>query len=466
MIVEEGWEDWKGDWVDANPDTVRMVRDLVDEDPPNAEAYEVANASPKGCAACVVPEKRLTGIAAQVYSLWSPESQGIGDLVDVATLAAESDADVLLLSPLHAPNVDLPQQPSPYFPGSRQFRNPLHLRVDGVRLPNDPDALIDRDEVWKAKRAALLEEWDGRDEPIGDPELRSYAEFCSRDGNPPAFHAWVQSRIEHQLRVAANAGAGLVHDIAVGFDPNGADASLWSDVIAPGMHIGAPPDEFNTAGQDWGLPPFIPDRLSATGFRPIVAALEAAAEFGAGMRIDHVMGLFRLYWIPDGADPGDGVYVRYPAAELLDAVAEVSQRHDVFVVGEDLGTVEPGVREALAARNVMSYKVFWFEDDAPPRWPALSLASVTTHDLPTIAGKGESVDDIHRQVLQAGSRVVLLTAEDLLGVTEQPNQPGTQVPTNWSRRLPRPVGDVATAYRAQIAGQRETAAQASRSTRR
>lgn len=412
MIVEEGFEDWKGDWVAANPDTVRMVRDLVDTDPPNAASYDVANAAPPRGLTCVKPSRRLTGIAVQVYSLWSSGSQGIGDLVDVAELAEQSGADVLLLSPLHAPNEGLPQQPSPYFPSSRELRNPLHARVEGVTLPNDPTALIDRDVVWEAKR-----------------ELAT------------------QGLIAEQLRAAADVGAGLIHDIAVGFDPEGYDAKKWADLIAPGMRIGAPPDEFNTQGQNWGLPPFVPDRLHAAEFAPIRAALETAAAFGAGLRIDHVMGLFRLYWIPDGADPADGVYVRYPAAELLDLVADVSRRHDAFVIGEDLGTVEPGVREALAARNVLSYKVLWFEDEPPSAWPELSLASVTTHDLPTIRGKGRDAADVHAQILGANSQVVVLTAEDLVGVAEQPNEPGTDHATNWSRRLPVPVDDVADAFR-------------------
>ena len=334
----------------------------------------------------------------------------------VAELSRLSGADVILLSPLHAPKPGVPQHASPYFPDSRELRNPLHARVEGVSLPNDPDALIDRDAVWEAKHDLVTQEL-----------------------------------IARQLRDAANAGAGLIHDVAVGFAPDGYDAEKWRDVIAPGMHIGAPPDELGPDGQDWGVPPFVPHLLHEADYAPIRAALGAAAAFGAGVRIDHVMGLFRLFWIPEGGTPADGVYVRYPAQSLLDVVAEVSHNHDVFVIGEDLGTVEAGVREALAARNVMSYKVLWFEDDPPPDWPELSLASVTTHDLPTIAGKGLVPDTVHAQLLRANSRLVLLTAEDLLGATHQPNEPGTEKPTNWSRRLPGSVRDVADAYREQIA---------------
>ena len=431
MIVEPRYRDWKGDWRDVNPDTLKLVRELVDEHPDNAAAYEIENASPAGCLRCVVPRQRQVGLAVQVYSLWSDGSSGIGDLEDVAELARTCDADFLLLSPLHAPAPGFPQQPSPYFPSSRELRNPLHLRVPGVSLPNDPAVPIDRDAVWDAKKTELE---------------REYAYLSLADDSTP-FDEWVQARIDAQLRDAAAAGAGLVHDIAVGFDPAGIDADRWRDLIAPGMSIGAPPDEFNTEGQNWGLPPFVPDRLSAAHHQPIAAALEAAAAHGVGMRIDHVMGLFRLYWVPDGASPADGVYVRYPAAELLDVVATISQRHNVFVVGEDLGTVEPGVREALAARGILSYKVLKFEDEAPSQWPRLSLASATTHDLLTTAAEGQDVAKVHAELLGSNSLLVVFTAEDVLEMTEQPNKPATDDPWNWSRRLPVPVEELARRYR-------------------
>lgn len=507
MIVETGFYDWDDVWRDANPDTLRMVRDVVnaDDDP---FAYDVRNASPPGALRCVVPDERRDGIAAQVYALWSEHSGGIGDLHDVAELARGSGAQLMLLSPLHAPLPGSPQQPSPYYPSSRQYRNPLHLRVDGVRATNEPSEIIDRDEVWQAKLAVLVAQWDGF---AGDARfdaylaregdgLERYATFCAISdfhGRPwsrwPSelhhpntnavrafaadradrvrFHQWLQWLIDEQLAEAAGAGAGLIHDVAVGVDPAGADAWMWQDLFASGFHVGAPPDEFNREGQDWGLPPMVPTKLRDARYRPIEAALDAAARHGAGFRVDHVMGLFRLYWIPEGASPADGVYVRYPACELLDVVADVSQRSGAFAVGEDLGTVEPGVREALAARGILSYKVLWFEDDAPSEWPELSLASVTTHDLPTIAGvwngtdadpairerlervvsdgdtsTDDVVERVHAQLHTAASRAVVVTAEDLMGVSERPNQPGTTAKWNWSRRLPKPVDEVATAY--------------------
>jgi 4-alpha-glucanotransferase len=299
-----------------------------------------------------------------------------------------------------------------------------------VEDANDPAVPIDRDAVWKAKLAALE---------------REYA-YASLGPELPAFDDWVQQRIDAQLHAAATAGAGLVNDIAVGFDPAGADAERWKDVLAPGMHIGAPPDAFNPDGQDWGVPPFVPDRLRAVSYLPIEAPLEAAAAHAAGIRIDHVMGLFRLFWIPEGASPADGVYVRYPAADLLDVVASVSQRFGVFVIGEDLGTVEPGVREALAARGVLSYKVLRFENEPPSKWPRLSVASATTHDLPTLEAIGADVAGVHAQLRTAGSVLAVFTAEDVLRMTEQPNKPGIDDPWNWRRRLPVPVDELARRF--------------------
>ena len=449
MIVEPRYRDGTGTWHAVNPDTLRMARALVDEHPPNAAAYEVANAAPRYARRCVVPLERRVGLAAQVYSLWSDASAGIGDLADVATLASSSGADFLLLSPLHAPSPHLPQEPSPYFPSSRQFRNPLHLRVDGASLANDPAVPIDRDAVWTDKRAALRAEFlafagdpafDAYCAAQGDDLLR-YASFV--EPSMVEFGRWVQWRIDEQLATAAQAGGGLVHDLAVGVDPGGAEAWMWRDLLAPGWHVGAPPDAFNRDGQDWGVPPYVPDRLAAAGYRPFVAALEAAAGHGVGVRIDHVMGLFRLFWIPEGAAPADGVYVRYPAAEMLDLVAEVSQRFGVFVLGEDLGAVEDGVRDALAARGVLAYKVLRFEDDPPARWPRQSLAAATTHDLPTIAGSGGDAAAVHARLRTTGSVLIAFSAEDVLGLVDQPNRPGIADPWNWSRRLPVSVEEPA-----------------------
>jgi 4-alpha-glucanotransferase len=250
----------------------------------------------------------------------------------------------------------------------------------------------------------------------------------------------------------------------VGSAPDGADAWLWQDVLAGAVRVGAPPDAFNADGQDWGLPPFVPWRLRDAGYEPFVQLLRASFRHAAGLRVDHVMGLFRLWWVPEGDGPAAGGYVRYPGTELADILALESVRAGAFVVGEDLGTVEDEVRHALEARGVLSYRVAWFEDEPPPRWPPMSLAAITTHDLPTVAGVADDVDDpdgafaprlralvdaappgdpaptvvlAHRALATAPSHLVIATLEDAVGVIERPNVPGTTTEhPNWSRALP------------------------------
>src|SRR5690606_3091066 len=173
----------------------------------------------------------------------------------------------------------------------------------------------------------------------------------------------------------AETGVGLVHDLAVGADPGGADGWRWQDLLAPAVRVGAPPDEFAPDGQDWGLPPFTPHRLRSAAYEPLAELLRAALRHAAGLRVDHVMGLFRLWWIPPGHGPHQGAYVRYPSHELLDVLAVESARAGAFVVGEDLGTVEDRVRADLADRGVLGYRVAWFEDAPPEDWPPGTLAS-------------------------------------------------------------------------------------------
>jgi 4-alpha-glucanotransferase len=294
----------------------------------------------------------------------------------------------------------------------------------------------------------------------------------------------------------------VIQDLPIGVNPDGADAWAWQDVLAEGASVGAPPDEFNSQGQDWGLPPFVPWRLREAGYQPLIDTIRATIASAGGLRVDHVMGLFRLWWIPAGAGPTDGGYVRYPADELLDIVALESHRAQAPVVGEDLGTVEDGVREAMAERRMLSYKVLWFESDDPATWPAASMAAVTTHDLPTVVGLWTGTDldeqarlglqpndastrEIHDRVaaacgldddagpdevvratheLLARSPSVLLTAtlDDAMAEPERPNMPGAdQDRDNWSLALPIPLEDlpdqplardVATTLRRAVAG--------------
>jgi 4-alpha-glucanotransferase len=245
--------------------------------------------------------------------------------------------------------------------------------------------------------------------------------------------------------------------------------------------VGAPPDIFNAQGQSWGSPPLAPWRLRAADYVPFVESIRATMAGGGGIRIDHVMGLFRLWWIPQGCTPDRGAYVRYPADDLLDIVALESSRAQSLVVGEDLGTVEPGVREALADHAMLSYRLLWFEQDAPARWPPLSMGAVTTHDLPTVAGlwTGADLEDqvahvatprealerdraellaqlpqedaadvgsviaaAHRRLGEAPCVLLSATLEDAVGQEPRPNMPGTTDRANWSLPLPVAVDDL------------------------
>ncbi len=455
---------------------------------------------------CRLPRRpRAWGWAVQLYAVRSASSWGFGDLGDLARLARWSrglGAGALLLNPLHSAVPVTPLEPSPYFPSSRRFRNPLFIRLDGeppaaARRLNQA-RLIGRDQVWRLKGRALEARWKSFG---GDPAferyrseqgqgLQDYATFCAiseRHGTPwsdwpeglrhprspqvtrfrsahPArvgFHEWLQWLLDRQLAAAAGE-IDLIHDLAVGVQAGGADSWAWQDILARGIAVGAPPDPFQAAGQDWGLPPFDPWRLRAAGYQPFIDTLRAAFRHGAGLRIDHVMGLFRLFWIPAGRGPATGAYVNYPASDLLDILALESSRAGAYVVGEDLGTVEDRVRSELARRRVMSYKVMLFEDRPPSSYPRDAMAAMSTHDLPTLAGllagNGESElggrlrahagiqpgmsleDAIERAyAVLAGSpcRLLMATLEDALGVAEQPNKPGTTDSwPNWSLALP------------------------------
>lgn len=488
---------------------------------------------------CYLPSDLAAwGWAVQIYAARSRRSWGIGDLADLRWLnrwAREQGAGITLINPLSAPAPVIPQQASPYFPSSRRFTNPLFLRIEDIpgarELPELPDLarrgralnrerLIDRDEVFALKMAALERLWKRvrkrRDRDVeafvaerGDG-LAQFATFsvlserfgCGWQGWPEAyrhpasaavareaatpatadrrrFHQWIQYHLDRQLAAASRA-LPVMQDLPIGFDAGGADAWAFQDVLAHGVSVGAPPDEFNTRGQDWGLPPFVPTRLRAAAYLPFIETIRACLRHAGGLRIDHVMGLFRLYWIPAGMEPRDGAFVTGFGRALLGIVALESQRAGAVIVGEDLGTVEESVREALTSHRVLSYRLFWFERTPTPQYPVEALAAVTTHDLPTIAGlwdgsdlqaqhamqlgpneagTNEIVDHlqttarvtrrtpletvvtrVHESLAEAPCRLLTATLDDAMAVTERPNMPATthQWP-NWSIALPVPI---------------------------
>jgi 4-alpha-glucanotransferase len=318
----------------------------------------------------------------------------------------------------------------------------------------EKDALIDRDAVWELKREALallhrvpldparraayeayvaergralddhatwgaLAELHGPDwhrwpEPLRDARSAETARARAEHPDRVEFHRRLAWLTDGQLAAAQRAardagmGIGLVHDLAVGVHPAGSDAWALRDALAIGMSVGAPPDAFNERGQDWGLPPWRPDALAATGYAPYGELLRGVLRHAGGLRIDHVMGLFRLWWVPEGRPPTEGCYVRYdPAATLGVLTLEAHLAGTDTVIGEDLGTVEPGVRAELAGRGVLGTSVLFFERDweapdgtpgtgrplPPETWRADCLATATTHDLPPTAARltGEHV---------------------------------------------------------------------------
>lgn len=482
---------------------------------------------------CALPDDiRGWGWAVQLYAVRSRANWGMGDLGDLADLGAWSrgnGAAALLLNPLHAAHPGLPQEPSPYFPSSRLYRNPLYLRIEDMPGAADDPVVaeakraaaalrdaphVDRDRILPLKMRALESLWSRfTADPAFDAYvahegtlLERYACFCVLAERHPGswtawpeeyrrpdsaatralavsardrldFHRWLQWCIDMQL---ARAGEQLpiIHDLAIGFASDGADAWLWQDVVASTARIGAPPDDFNPAGQDWGVPPFDPHRARSSGYAPFVATLRRMMRAGRGIRIDHVMGLFRLWWVPLSAtDPSNGAYVRYPAHELLDILAIESERAGCVVIGEDLGTVEDGVRPELRHRRVLSYRLAWFESGAPSRYPVGALAALSTHDLPTAAGVWTGADlremesggravnrkaelGVRRKLRRltgsaegdpaalvveraydalgtAPSRLVVATLDDAALAERRPNLPGAVDRPNWSIPLPR-----------------------------
>jgi 4-alpha-glucanotransferase len=325
---------------------------------------------------------------------------------------------------------------------------------------------VDRDASWTAKRAALrivyaaprsagrgldyaayrrregdaltdfaiwnvLAEDHGSDVREWPAEYRRHdspavARFADQYAERIDFECWLQWVLDEQLQQAqakaesAGMRLGVMHDLAVGVHPGGADAWRLQDVYAQGVQVGAPPDPYNQLGQDWSQPPWRPDRLAELGYQPFRDLIGAVLRHAGGVRVDHIIGLFRLWWIPLGGPPSEGTYVRYDAEALVGVLALEAHRAAAVVVGEDLGVVPPEARDFLASRGVLGTSVLWFEqdDDGPKpaeQWREWSLASVTTHDFPPTAGYlvGDQVRLQHRLgILEGDLDAELVAARD------------------------------------------------------
>lgn len=412
---------------------------------------------------------RVWGYAAQLYSVRSHHSWGLGDLTDLADLctwSASQGAGYLLTNPLHAAEVAGRMEPSPYLPSSRLFVNPIYIRpeliaeyhdldqydaslIESLRtttLDDDPQALLDRDRTWQAKSQALelihrvdmsasrrmaftafrvargrrLEDFatwcllselhgsDWHDWPaeLHDPHGAAVARVRREHADRIDFHMWLQWIADQQLSTAQSSGTdagmpvGLICDLAVGVNGSGADAWMLNGLFAREMNVGAPPDPFNQAGQDWGQPPMRPDVLEQMAYAPLREMVSSALRHAGGVRIDHIMGLFRLWWVPKGLDPRHGAYVRYNHEAMVGVVALEAYRAGALVIGEDLGTVEPWVRDHLASRGILGTSIMWFETDPdgrpkqPQQWREHAMSSVTSHDLPPTSSylRGDHVE--------------------------------------------------------------------------
>jgi 4-alpha-glucanotransferase len=429
----------------------------------------------------VLDGRRVFGLTANLYTLHSRTSWGIGNLGDLRSLVewgGEIGAAFVGVNPLHA-LFNRGGDISPYSPVSRLFRNPLYLDIDAIAAATESRAartLLDSpglravradlrttgrveyerilatlEPVLRALHASFAERHGGGTargeayrryvESQGDAlehfatfmaltshfarrsgasrkaagwqqwprqfrDVRStpVAEFRAAHASDVDFHRWIQFELDSGLAAAADAARsggmpiGLYQDLAIGTSPRGSDLWAFPDLFLEGVSIGAPPDPLAAQGQNWGLPPIDPRRLAYDGYRYWVQLVRSSLRHSGALRIDHVMGLFRQFWIPDGETGEMGAYVRFPSDDLLGILALEASRAGALVVGEDLGTVPPEVPPALRDRNILSSKVLYFERTkgggfkAASAYPSLSLATANTHDMPTLGGWWEGRD--------------------------------------------------------------------------
>jgi 4-alpha-glucanotransferase len=497
-----------------------------------ARAYTLQDAAGGG---------KLWGLAVQLYALRRRAGGGIGDfaaLAEFARHAAGHGADAIAISPVHAQFSANIGHYSPYAPSNRAALNALYIPLD---MPGqDGGALIDWPAEGAARLQALRDEFSNfrddaalaafrrqagpglerhavfealaetlsrsnpaarnfRNWPVEyqDPGSAAVARFAAEQGAEIRFHAWLQFMADQALasaqKTARDSGMkiGLIADLAVGTDRSGAQVWARPDEILQGLEIGAPPDFVNREGQRWGITAFSPLGLRRGGFDGFIEMLRHALRHAGGVRIDHVMGLARLWVIPPGLTCAQGAYLSLPVDDLMRLVRLESYRHRAVILGEDLGTLPFGFDAKLGAAGIAGLRVLWFERQGtpfkPPReWTGSAVAMTTTHDLPTVAGWWQGTDIAWREKLgmagdsaamrqteraalwsafqasgatsapmpppqdgaaaagaacahlgRTACTLALLPVEDALALPEQPNLPGTlEEHPNWRRRLP------------------------------
>ena len=498
------------------------------------------------------PGHRPWVLAVQLYGLRRRGDGGLGDfraVEELAPSAARAGAGGIAISPVHAQFSADVHRYSPYSPSSRVNLNVLHagLELEGVeterleslelvdwpeaarlrldahrrdfaaasdadraalaRFRADEGSALERHAVFEALHAEQFAQgrWHWRTWPaaLQDPEGEAVRAYAAAHAPELDLHAWMQFRASQSLasaqRAARAAGMpiGLIADLAVGADSGGSHCWSRQAETLLGMSIGAPPDLLNTQGQAWGLAAFSPSGLRTHGYRAFIEMLRHAMRHAGGVRIDHALGLARLWVVPDGASARDGAYLAMPTQDLLRLIALESHRNRAIVLGEDLGTIPDGFQDAMAGAGMLGMRVLWFEKahnlfTDPRSWSRSAAAMTSTHDLATIAGwwsghdlawrsqlgvagdangaeqeaqeritdraalwaalhhsgaaQGEApppsnpapvVDAALRHMATAACELVIVPAEDALGLAEQPNLPGTMGEhPNWRRRLP------------------------------
>jgi glycogen operon protein len=493
---------------------------------------------------------KIFGLAAHLYALRGSTPSALGNfatLGDFCVTAAKTGAAFAGINPLHHLFPTDRSRASPYQPSDRRFIDPIYIDAIPGTGTADVAALarlrhVDYDAAWAVIKGALTTRFDDFNAKRPGASWATFEDFCKeggealrrhaifeaiagktttvdrqkwpqglRDANSPdvrqfaethqrevLFGQWLQWVCDEQLRQNAHKGSPVYGDLALGTAFDGGE--IWADpsVFASTVSLGAPPDPFSALGQVWNLAPFRPHVMLKRGLEPYRQILGANMRHAGMLRIDHVLGLMRQFWVPRGAEGKDGAYVSFPMDALIQLVAEESLKTRCMVVGEDLGTVPEGLRERLARGNFLSYKVLWFERDdqvfrPPDAYPYLSLACLGSHDLPTFAGwasgahleldhrlkrnpdeakqrrdydierqallsafekaridKGEPMAGAHEFLAQTGSAIAFAQVDDLFGEVDQLNVPGTdrEYP-NWRRRNDRPVGDLLSNAQAQ-----------------
>ncbi len=452
---------------------------------------------------CYQPEfvkqgKRLYGLTSHLYALRHEGDCGIGDLETLARFceaSARLGGSLAGINPLHHMFTADRSRVSPYQPSDRRFIDPIYIDLNDVQKKFGPSAKqkkyedelsrlreashVDYDAVWRIKDEVLFSIFEkfGTSKDFeafmadGGSALADHARFEARlDPRRYKYAQWLQWIADRQLAAAATraetAGLelGIYRDLALGCAYEGGEVWARPDLFATGVSMGAPPDPFALEGQVWNLPPFSPLALAKADYEPFAEILRANMRHAKVLRIDHILGLSRQFWVPRGASGADGAYVGMPLDRLLAVSATESVRAKCLAIGEDLGTVPDGLRDRLSQANILSYRVLWFEQDEarfhpPESYPRSAAVCLSSHDLAPFKGwrasanhgdiaklereiadagvnTGDLLADAHAFVAKTPCAVMLVQADDLAEETEPLNVPGTDTGrANWRRRL-------------------------------